>query len=97
MITREDYLLMKRIVEDYEKGIEIDTKSAYIVTFSVNIHHEYNPLFGDDRECQCGHVYYRHFDSYEGMDACGCKYCACQHFELSKKEIRDDKINSIID
>ena len=96
MISKEDYLLMKRIVEDYESGMEIDTKSAYIVTFSVNIHHEYNPHFGDDKECQCGHSYYRHFDSYEGMDACGCKYCGCRHFILAKKEIREDKINSIL-
>lgn len=41
----------------------------------------YNPKYGDNRICECGHTYYRHFDSYENMDACGCKYCACDTFK----------------
>lgn len=37
---------------------------------------EYDPLFGDNRECLCDHTYYRHFDSYTpNMDPIGCKYC----------------------
>lgn len=40
----------------------------------------YNPDYGDNRVCKCGHTYYRHFDSYEDMDACGCKYCGCDSF-----------------
>lgn len=35
----------------------------------------YNPKYGDDRICVCGHAYYRHFDTYESMYAVGCKYC----------------------
>lgn len=41
---------------------------------------EYNPLYGDQRICQCGHMYYRHFDSYERMSNVGCKYCKCRYF-----------------
>lgn len=52
----------------------------------------YNPNFGDHRECQCGHSYYRHFDSYENMEAIGCKYCGCKEFKLS----RQDKIALVI-
>jgi len=40
----------------------------------------YNPKYGDDRVCECGHAYYRHFDSYEDMYPCGCKYCDCEEF-----------------
>lgn len=40
----------------------------------------YNPKYGDDRECECGHAYYRHFDTYEDMDPVGCKYCGCHTF-----------------
>lgn len=40
----------------------------------------YDPEYGDDRECKCGHTYYRHFDSYENMDPTGCKYCGCGGF-----------------
>ncbi len=41
----------------------------------------YNPNYGDDRICKCGHPYYRHFDTYEHMDNVGCKYCDCMKFE----------------
>jgi len=35
----------------------------------------YDPDYGDQRECKCGHTYERHFDGYEDNDAVGCKYC----------------------
>ena len=41
---------------------------------------EYNPEYGDEKLCKCGHSYYRHFDSYEGMATVGCKYCQCDEF-----------------
>jgi hypothetical protein len=41
---------------------------------------KYNPNYGDNRICVCGHAYYRHFDSYENMRPVGCKYCMCQEF-----------------
>lgn len=40
----------------------------------------YNPEYGDNRECECGHPYHRHFDSYEDMSPVGCKYCGCYEF-----------------
>lgn len=40
----------------------------------------YNPNYGDNRMCVCGHPYHRHFDSYENMEAVGCKYCGCSEF-----------------
>jgi hypothetical protein len=53
---------------------------AYLITERVVIERKYNPKYGDKRLCKCGHTYYRHFDSYEGMEACGCKYCSCDEF-----------------
>jgi len=41
----------------------------------------YNPEYGDSRICECGHTYYRHFDTYENMSPCGCKYCGCHTFK----------------
>lgn len=35
----------------------------------------YDSTYGDDILCECGHPYYRHFDSYEDMSPVGCKYC----------------------
>ncbi len=40
----------------------------------------YDPLFGDDRPCVCGHAYFRHFDSYDANEPVGCKYCSCSEF-----------------
>jgi len=41
----------------------------------------YDKNFGDNRKCECGHPYYRHFDPYENYEAVGCKYCGCQEFK----------------
>jgi len=52
----------------------------YIEKERVIIERAYNPKYGDDKMCRCGHPYYRHFDSYEEMSDVGCKYCQCQTF-----------------
>ena len=41
----------------------------------------YNPRYGNDRLCVCGHPYYRHFDTYDDMEDVGCKYCGCFEFK----------------
>ena len=46
---------------------------------------KYDPNYGDNRMCVCGHPYYRHFDSYENMEPVGCKYCGCDEFVEQKK------------
>lgn len=53
----------------------------YIEESEVVIHRKYNPRYGDDRECVCGHPYHRHFDSHEDMSDAGCKYCPCLNFQ----------------
>ena len=42
---------------------------------------EYSASFGDDKLCDCGHPYYRHFDTYDDMYPVGCKYCQCEVFK----------------
>ena len=56
-------------------------ESPYIVEVITKTVLRYNPDFGDDRDCACGHSYYRHFDSYEDMEPVGCKYCSCYHWK----------------
>lgn len=60
-----------------------DENAPYLTEIRVEV--KYNPKFGDDRICKCGHAYYRHFDTYEDMEPCGCKYCMCYRFEEKKK------------
>lgn len=36
----------------------------------------YDSNFGDNKLCECGHEYYRHFDTYDNMAPVGCKYCS---------------------
>jgi hypothetical protein len=66
----------------------------YLQVFSVSRLRTYNPDYGDNRECWCGHPYYRHFDTYKEMLAVGCKYCGCTDFretsEPKEKEGEQD-------
>ena len=61
-------------------------EKPYIEKEVVTIDRSYNPKYGDNRKCTCGHVYYRHFDSYDDMYDCGCKYCNCYTFVEAENE-----------
>ena len=56
-------------------------EAPYIMETVTTVVPKYNPKFGDDRMCKCGHPYYRHFDTYDDMHACGCKSCDCFEFK----------------
>lgn len=55
-------------------------EEPYIEEKIVKIIKKYNPRYGDNRICNCGHEYCRHFDPYENNRAVGCKYCNCFEF-----------------
>lgn len=59
----------------------MEKEQPYLKEEKIVIEYKYNPKFGDDKICKCGHSYYRHFDSYEQMEPVGCKYCECYDFE----------------
>lgn len=50
----------------------------------IHLRPKYDAQFGDDRECECGHAYYRHFDGYEDNAPVGCKYCDCETWKEPK-------------
>lgn len=60
---------------------------------SLSQEKQFNPKYDNDATCQCGHPYYRHFDSYENNDPVGCKYCGCYDFTLAKEDNKE-KIQS---
>lgn len=55
-------------------------QAPYLTKTVVTEERMYNPEYGDEHLCVCGHTYYRHFDTYEDMEAVGCKYCECYTF-----------------
>lgn len=57
-----------------------NANKPYLFTKKTIVVKEYNPDFGDEKVCVCGHKYYRHFDTYENMHPVGCKYCHCDTF-----------------
>ena len=59
------------------KSVGTDPYLIESVTTKVK---KYNPSYGDDRTCKCGHSYYRHFDSCNHMEDVGCIYCDCDTF-----------------
>lgn len=85
-ITEEIYLELKALVEEYGHLIQLPDEPPYFTVVRIEYDKKYNPNYGDDRVCKCGHSYYRHFDTYEGMEAVGCKYCECFEFEEATPE-----------
>lgn len=83
-VSYENYLLAKKMVEYFETSLKKLPNQPYLVTAEVRMERAYNPDYDEDAECECGHPYYRHFDSYEDMDPCGCKYCRCSTFILKQ-------------
>jgi len=76
---------MKKIIEDWD--FEEDMEEPYIEEKFFHIIRKYNPNYGDDRICKCGHPYYRHFDTYDDMFPCGCKYCRCDTFKEKEETL----------
>lgn len=66
----KEYQELMKNPEDGEEPYKIKWKAEKV----------YNPQYGDNRICICGHRYASHFDSYEEMEAVGCKYCGCNNF-----------------
>ena len=51
---------------DYEKDLP-EGEPPYIYKGLNSQDKAYNPKYNDDAKCECGHPYYRHFDSYENI------------------------------
>lgn len=75
-------------IEDVTNKKPTTTSEPYIETEIVEVNKKryHNPDFGDDKMCECGHKYYRHFDGTLDKEdqACGCKYCECWTFKEKK-------------
>jgi len=67
-------IIMGQLTEDSKE-------EPYIKETVVDVILKYNTNYGDNKICECGHPYYRHFDTYEDMYAIGCKYCRCNEFK----------------
>jgi len=65
-------------------GVEVMEENPYLplVVTTIKKYLVYNPRYGDNRICRCGHPYHRHFDGFEEPEhqAVGCKYCPCYTF-----------------
>jgi len=77
-------LTKEKHMQCYYKGLPSEEprkqEPTYLTTEETIIHHNYNPNYGDERVCKCGHSYYRHFDTFDEMNSVGCKYCPCNNF-----------------
>jgi len=85
LMFKLEYLIRERVTHEAkvaELGNRVaETKKQLAEAMKIcTAATRYDPNFGDDRVCQCGHPYCRHFDSYEEMEPVGCKYCPCERF-----------------
>lgn len=62
-----------RLIEQEE--ITSHPSYVHVESSESELAEQYDPNYGDNKECLCGHPYYRHFDTYEDMSPIGCKYC----------------------
>lgn len=77
IIRNESGYLIGRLCDDVEfEGQHVRGHALYQQA-------AYDPSFGDDKECVCGHQYYRHFDTYWAMMPVGCKYCEWREFRAA--------------
>lgn len=86
------YRILLRHVDDMEEMVEVlsygqDVQDMEAILRKINRTLVYDPNFGDDIECACGHSYYRHFDWAENNAPVGCKYCGCFNFSALDVEI----------
>jgi len=79
-------------IQSFKGKLPDKGEQPYIESEEIITNRKYNPIYGDDRICECGHSYYRHFDSYEDNYPCGCKYCGCYVFV---EAIKNDKEGDI--
>jgi len=69
------------------RGGDNDTSHEPYITKSISRRVRlYNPHFGDEKLCKCGHEYGKHFDWMEDEDERGvdCKHCDCCDFVSEK-------------
>lgn len=72
-----------RETNDVDASASADCSTGpYLEKMITTVIRFYNPKFGDQRKCVCGHTYERHFDGYEEPNEqdVGCKYCDCHTF-----------------
>jgi len=80
MSEKFNCIKVDQVISSYE---EDDNKTSPYLRTKVMIKRtelRMNPDFPDDARCDCGHAYYRHFDSYENWEPVGCKYCECSQW-----------------
>ena len=73
------------------EAVAKETDSPYIPKYKVHRTNVYREDYGDDRICECGHPYHRHFDGYEDNAAVGCKYCRCYNFREDEEATKIDR------
>lgn len=82
----------KHLVENNKNPPE-----PYFTEYRFTENRRWNSEYDQDAICECGHPYYRHFDTYEDMSDVGCKYCECHTFILAKdveKALLNEKLRN---
>lgn len=80
--------------DEHDPSFEDDLKSLLALfdeALGYNEDFTYTPAYdgnvGEGTLCECGHPYYRHFDTYDSMAPIGCKYCS--HYSPSESSAEE--------
>lgn len=85
-ITSEEKAEIEKQLQDPNLALEWCKEKIFDLVHRLPLIDWYDKDFGNNRVCECGHPYYRHFDSYDNMAPVGCKYCSCRKFKERKVE-----------
>lgn len=75
-LDRDEAMALKSVLKGRNEEISILVNHL----LDIQLGRAWNPDYDQHATCECGHSYYRHFDSYEDMEPVGCKYCPCPLF-----------------
>lgn len=79
-IPAKTFERLREAIEQNERP-DFPKTGPYVYLEKTRVYKLCNPEYGDDRMCECGYIYYRHFDWMEDDAECSCKYCGCYEFK----------------
>lgn len=71
---------VRNLIAELNKNANPD--KAYITQYYLGTKQVYNPEYGDNRTCVCGHKYIDHFSNERAGSVIGCRECSCSSFKL---------------
>jgi len=85
-----EYIIVLKIFRLLQELEDLKIQKPYIETYRLTLQKEYDPNFGDQKVCQCGHNYDMHFPAFS-KKITSCKFCNCRIFQHPLNKLKQAK------